>query len=80
VRRRGSPVFVSPEEGRQSFSYFSFFFFSALNLAHLAFVAFEILARAAADIVLFRVRVLGAPTEPECEPLNADIATLIPLS
>ncbi len=60
--------------------YFVFLAFSALNFAHLALVAFEILALAAADIVLFRVPPAEVTTEAECEPFNAEIAICIPLS
>jgi hypothetical protein len=67
---------------RKRASYLAFFAFSALNFAHRAFVAFEILARAAGDIVvLFRVAPLEVTiVAPECEPFNAEIAICIPLS
>ena len=56
-------------------SYVAFLAFPALNFAHRAFVAFEILARAAADIVLLRVAPLGVTiVARECDPFNAAIA------
>jgi hypothetical protein len=62
--------------------YFDFLAFSALYFAHRAFVAFEILALAAADIVLFRFTlvVVGATgREAEC-PFNTAIAPCIPFN
>jgi hypothetical protein len=56
-------------------SYVAFLTFPALNFAHRAFVAFEILARAAADIVLLRIAPLGVTiVARECDPFNAAIA------
>ena len=56
-------------------SYVAFLAFPALYFAHRAFVAFEILARAAADIVLLRVAPLRvAIVARECDLFNAAIA------
>jgi hypothetical protein len=63
LRSRGGAIFtllvVHPTVNIGSDSYFAFLAFSDLNFAQRFFVAFEILARAAADIVLFRVAPLG---------------------
>jgi hypothetical protein len=65
-------------------SYLAFLLFSALNFAQRAFVAFEILALAAADIVRLRVTssrlANGTLDGAGCEPFRARMAPCIPFS